>query len=74
MVLQVSDNIIRELTISGPPTEEEINNAERDQCPHSMNSCQVWNVVTSLRPSTCVHGPQRGLRIERESRDRNPDR
>jgi hypothetical protein len=34
MVLQVSDNIISELTISGPSTEEEINNAERDQCPH----------------------------------------
>ena len=30
MVLQVSDNIIRELTVSGPSTEEEINNAERE--------------------------------------------
>ena len=30
MVLQVSDNIISELRVSGPSTEEEINNAERE--------------------------------------------
>ena len=30
MVLQVGDNIIRELTVSGPSTEEEINTAERE--------------------------------------------
>ena len=30
MVLQVSDNIIRELTVSGPSSEEEIKSAERE--------------------------------------------
>jgi hypothetical protein len=30
MVLQVSDNVIRELTVSGPSSEEEIKSAERE--------------------------------------------
>jgi hypothetical protein len=30
MVLQVSDNIIRDLTVSGPTSEEEIKSAERE--------------------------------------------
>ena len=30
MVLQISDSIVNELTVFGPTTEEEINNAERE--------------------------------------------